>query len=75
VTVAGAQFEPPGFETDLLCLACLAALGLGGLRTIGNRWLSGEKSRFLCLMPRPQAAAAEPHKLMDPTALIETRTN
>ena len=30
VTAAGAQFGPPGFETDLLCLACLAALVLGG---------------------------------------------
>src|SRR6201986_3209176 len=30
VTTAGAQFGPPGFETDLLYLACLAALGLGG---------------------------------------------
>jgi putative oxidoreductase len=26
----GAQFGPPGFETDLLYLACLAALVLGG---------------------------------------------
>jgi putative oxidoreductase len=30
VTAAGAQFGPPGFETDLLYLACLAALVLGG---------------------------------------------
>ncbi len=30
VTAAGAQFGPPGFETDLLYLACLAALALGG---------------------------------------------
>ena len=30
VTAAGAQFVPPGFETDLLYLACLAALVLGG---------------------------------------------
>ena len=30
VTAAGPQFEPPGFETDLLYLACLAALVLGG---------------------------------------------
>src|SRR5262245_8932481 len=29
VTAAGAQFGPPGFETDLLYLACLAALVLG----------------------------------------------
>src|SRR5262249_4204805 len=30
VTAAGEQFGPPGFETDLLYLACLAALVLGG---------------------------------------------
>jgi putative oxidoreductase len=30
VTATGAQFGPPGFETDLLYLACLAALVLGG---------------------------------------------
>ena len=30
VTAAGAQFGPPGFETDLLYLACLAALVFGG---------------------------------------------
>ena len=30
VTEAGAQFGPPGFETDLLYLACLVALVLGG---------------------------------------------
>jgi putative oxidoreductase len=30
VTAAGAQFGPTGFETDLLYLACLAALVLGG---------------------------------------------
>jgi putative oxidoreductase len=30
VTATGAQFGPPGFETDLLYLACLAALVLAG---------------------------------------------
>ena len=30
VTATGAQFGPPGYETDLLYLACLAALVLGG---------------------------------------------
>lgn len=30
VIAAGAQFGPPGYETDLLYLACLAALVLGG---------------------------------------------
>jgi putative oxidoreductase len=30
VTTAGAQFGPPGYEVDLLYLACLAGLVLGG---------------------------------------------
>jgi putative oxidoreductase len=30
VTAAGAQFGPPGYETDVLYLACVAALVLGG---------------------------------------------
>jgi putative oxidoreductase len=30
VTAAGAQFGQPGYERDLLYLACLAALVLGG---------------------------------------------
>jgi len=30
ITAAGAQFGPPGYETDLLYLACLAALVIGG---------------------------------------------
>jgi putative oxidoreductase len=30
VTAAGAQFGPPGYETDLLYLACIAALVVGG---------------------------------------------
>src|SRR5215471_844453 len=30
VTAAGAQFGPPGYEVDLLYLACLVALVLGG---------------------------------------------
>jgi len=30
VTAAGAQFGPPGYEVDLLYLACLAALVRGG---------------------------------------------
>ena len=30
VTAAGPQFGPPGYETNLLYLACLVALVLGG---------------------------------------------
>ena len=34
VTATGPQFGPPGYETDLLYLACLVALVLGG----SGRW-------------------------------------
>ncbi|MDY0885324.1 DoxX family protein [Dongia soli] len=34
VTASGAQFGQPGYETDLLYLACLAALVIGG----AGRW-------------------------------------
>jgi putative oxidoreductase len=34
VTAAGPQFGPPGYETDLLYLACLVALVVGG----SGRW-------------------------------------
>src|ERR1700751_4776150 len=30
VTAGGAQFGPPGYECDLLYIACLAALAIGG---------------------------------------------
>src|SRR5258705_1797421 len=43
VTAAGAQFGPPGFETNLLYLACLAALVLGGS---GPFSLDGAVARF-----------------------------
>jgi putative oxidoreductase len=44
VTSAGPQFGPPGYEVNLLYLACLAALVLGGAgpfsvdRLIARRW-------------------------------------
>lgn len=45
VTAAGAQFGPPGYECDLLYLAGLAALVLGG---------SGPLSLTATTIPRPQ---------------------
>src|SRR6516225_7183666 len=51
VTAAGPQFGPPGFETDLLYLACLAALVVGGSgpfavdRVIANRWAITNRSQ------------------------------
>jgi putative oxidoreductase len=47
VTEAGAQFGPPGYECNLLYLACLAALVLGGSGPlaidglISRRWAIG----------------------------------
>ena len=70
VTAAGAQFGPPGFETDLLYLACLAALVLGGsgpLAIDGFLTKRREKiTRVLCRMPSHLPAAADPDELIDP---------
>jgi putative oxidoreductase len=46
ITASGPQFGPPGYETDLLYLACLAALVMGGsgpwaADTEIARWLRG----------------------------------
>ena len=52
VTDAGAQFGPPGYEVDVLYLACLAALVLGGSGPfsvdglIGRRSASRSKNRL-----------------------------
>ena len=51
ITAAGAQFGPPGYETDLLYLACLATLVLGG---------SGPLSIDRLLADRTGGAAATP---------------
>jgi putative oxidoreductase len=50
VTAAGAQFGPPGYEVDLLYLACLAALVLSG---------SGQFSIGSLLTKRSNARSAE----------------
>ena len=49
VTAAGAQFGPPGYEVDLLYLACLAALVLGGPGplAIGDLIIKRRKARSL----------------------------
>jgi putative oxidoreductase len=45
VTQAGAQFGPPGYETDLLYLAALAAFILGGPGPLAIDGLLGQKKR------------------------------
>jgi putative oxidoreductase len=42
VTAAGARFGPPGYEVNLLYLACLAALVLGGSGPFSLDRLFGE---------------------------------
>jgi putative oxidoreductase len=45
ITAAGAQFGPPGYETDLLYLACLAALVLAGSGPLSiDRFLANRPS-------------------------------
>lgn len=45
ITAAGAQFGQPGYELDLLYLACLAALLLGGSGPFAIDNLLAERSR------------------------------
>jgi putative oxidoreductase len=46
ITPAGAQFGPPGYETDLLYLACLMALVSGGSGPFSiDRFLSNRPSK------------------------------
>ena len=68
VTAAGAQFGPPGFETDLLYLACLAALVLGGSGPLAIDGLLAKsaKSRGLRRPPAPSAGGRGREELMDP---------
>ena len=44
VTAGGAQFGPPGYETNLLYLACLAALVLGGSGPMAIDGLIGKQT-------------------------------
>ena len=45
VTAVGAQFGPPGYEVDLLYLACLAALVLGGPGPLAIDGLIGKRRK------------------------------
>src|SRR5215472_6591597 len=48
VTAAGAQFGPPGYEVDLLYLACLAALVLGGSGPLAIDSLLAKRRKIIC---------------------------
>jgi len=47
VTPAGAQFGPPGYECNLLYLACLAALVLGGSGPVAIDNLIRKRARWV----------------------------
>src|SRR5262252_2663973 len=72
VTTAGAQFGPPGFETNLLYLACLAALVLAG---------SGPLAIDGLLAKRREIAVAQSHAKPatvgtdGASALVDARAN
>ena len=57
VTAAGAQFGPPGFETDLLYLACLAALVLGGSGPLAIDGFLAKRREITCPSPHAEPSA------------------
>ena len=67
VTAAGAQFGPPGFETDLLYLACLAALVLGGSGPFAIDGLLAKRREITRPSSRHLSTARDPEKLMEPS--------
>jgi putative oxidoreductase len=47
VTAAGPKFDPPGVETDLLWLACLAALVLSGSGPLAvDAWIASHRQAY-----------------------------
>ena len=58
VTAAGAQFGPPGYEVDLLYLACLAALVLGGPGPLAIAGLIIKRRKAKPSQRRPNLTAA-----------------
>ena len=58
VTAAGAQFGPPGYEVDLLYLACLTALVLGGPGPLAMAGLITKRRKVRSSQSRPNLTAA-----------------
>jgi putative oxidoreductase len=58
VTAAGPQFGPPGIETNLLYLACLAALAIGGSGPLAIDALLRKKQKIRSQFPRSDATAS-----------------
>jgi uncharacterized membrane protein YphA (DoxX/SURF4 family) len=64
VTAAGAQFGPPGYEVNLLYIACLAALVLGGSGPFAvDRFIGDAISNHLRLRPSKFVALRDDHDL------------
>jgi len=55
VTSAGAQFGPPGYEVDLLYLACLASLVLGGVGPFSVDGVLNQRANSTCSDAAPKA--------------------
>jgi putative oxidoreductase len=55
VTSAGAQFGPPGYEVDLLYLACLASLVLGGVGPFSVDSFLRKRATSMCSDIAPKA--------------------
>jgi putative oxidoreductase len=58
VTAAGAQFGPPGYEVNLLYLACLAALVLGGPGPLAIDGLIRKRRKLRSSQGKPTFSAA-----------------
>ena len=58
VTAAGPQFGPPGYEVDLLYLACLATLVLGGSGPLAIDGLIRKRRKVRSSQNRPNLTAA-----------------
>jgi putative oxidoreductase len=58
VTAAGPQFGPPGYEVNLLYLACLAAIVLGGPGPLAIDGLIKVRSKVRSSQGKPDLSAA-----------------
>ena len=57
ITAAGAQFGPPGYEVDLLYLACLATLVLGGSGPLAIDGLMRKRRKIRSSQSTPHLSA------------------
>ena len=73
VTATGAQFGPPGYEVNLLYLACLAALVLGGPGPLAIDGLIRKRRKVSPLSSNPNFSAATQNKA-EQTPQILTHT-